>query len=120
MDGDNPNPGRWTEPRAKLKFDVYPAPATFSLHFWAPDFVTKTAARTLTVSVNGKQIGSVPLAKDGMNDVAFPVTPDLIARNGFTLVDLDVSNPWKDSGGIEYGVVLLKAGFDYAAVRAAR
>ena len=113
MDGDNPDPSRWTTPHAKLKFDLYPAPAKFTAKFWVPDFVAKTAARTMTISVNGKPVGSLPLSKDGMNEIAFPVASEQITRNGFTIVGMDVSPPWKDAGGIEYGVVLLSAGFHY-------
>ena len=47
MDSDSPDPSRWTEPRAKLKFDLYPAPAVFHAKFWVPDFVAKTASRTI-------------------------------------------------------------------------
>jgi len=66
----------------------------------------------MTVTVNGKQIGSLPLSRDGMNQIQFPVSPDQITLNGFTIVDLDVANPWKDAA-TEYGVVLLNAGFEY-------
>ena len=113
MDGDNPDPSRWTEPHAEFKFDLYPAPAVFHAKFWVPDFIAKTAARTMTVAVNGRQIGSLPLSKDGMNEISFPAPADAITMNGFTLVDMDVQNPWKDKDGASFGVVLLNAGFDY-------
>jgi hypothetical protein len=113
MDGDNPDPSRWTTPQTRLKFDLYPAPAVFSAKFWVPDFVAKTAARTMTVSVNGKQVGSLALSHDGMNEIAFPVPAEQITLNGYTIVDMDVANPWKDPAGIQYGVVLLRAGFEY-------
>lgn len=112
-DGDNTDPTRWTAPHAALKFDLYPAPAVFTAKFWVPDFVAKSAARTLTISVNGKEIGALALSHDGMNEISFPVPADRITLNGFTIVSMDVTNPWKDTGGIEYGVLLLRAGFEY-------
>ncbi len=45
MDSDSPDPSRWTTPHAKLKFDLYPAPAEFSAKFWVPDFVAKSGDR---------------------------------------------------------------------------
>ncbi len=48
-----------------------------------------------------------------MNEVSFPVPATQITLNGFTIVDMDVTNPWKDAAGVEYGVVLLSAGFEY-------
>jgi hypothetical protein len=113
MDGDSPDPTRWTEPHAKLKFDLYPAPAVFHAKFWVPDFVAKTAARTMTISVNGNPVGSLPLSQDGMNQITFSVPASDITLNGFTIVDMGVTNAWKDAAGIEYGVVLLSAGFEY-------
>jgi hypothetical protein len=114
MDGEMGNPTRWTSPRAKLKFDLYPAPAFFTAKFWVPDYVAKPAARTLTVLVNGREVGSLALTKDGMNELRFPVAPGLITAKGFTLVDMNVANPYKDTGGTEFGVVLLRAGFEWA------
>lgn len=112
-DGDNTDPTRWTSPHAVLKFDLYPAPAAFTAQFWVPDFIAKSAARTMTISVNGKEIGTLALSHEGMNEIRLPVKADRITLNGFTIVDMNVTNPWKDAGGIEYGVVLLKAGFEY-------
>jgi hypothetical protein len=113
MDSDSPDPSRWTTPRAQLKFDLYPAAAVFHARFWVPDFVAKTATRTMAVSVNGKPVGSQPLSHDGMNEIRFPVPASRITLNGFTIVEVDVTNPWKDAAGVEYGVVLLSAGFEY-------
>ena len=113
MDGDSPDPTRWTTPRAKLKFDLYPAPAVFHAKFWVPDFIAKTGPRTMTISVNGEPVGSLPLSQDGMNEITFPVPASEITMNGFTIVDMDVTNAWKDAAGIGYGVVLLSAGFEY-------
>ena len=112
-EGDPGNPTRWTTPRATLKFDLYPAPARFTAKFWLPDFVAKTPGRTLSVLVNGKEIGTQPLNKEGMNELSFPVAPGQITPNGFTLVDMNVANPYKDPAGQEFGVVLLRAGFVY-------
>ena len=115
MEGDFNNPTRWTTPHAKLKFDLYPAPALFTAKFWVPDFVAKPVGRTLSVLVNGHEVGSVVLSKDGMNEIRFPVAAGLITANGFTLVELYVQNPYKDAGGLEFGVVLLRAGFEWPA-----
>jgi hypothetical protein len=108
MDGDGPGAGRWTEPRAKLKFEVYPASASFTAKFWVPDFVARPTGRKLSILVNGKQAGSVALTKDGMNEIAFPVPRDWITPSGYTIVEMNVDNPYK-----QFGVVLLKAGFTY-------
>ena len=92
---------------------VTDAPALFTAKFWVPDFVAKTALRTLTVLVNGKEVGSLPLTKDGMNEISFPVSANLITFDGYTFVDMNVANPYKDPGGTEFGVVLLRAGFTW-------
>jgi hypothetical protein len=113
MGGDSSDSARWTAPEAKLKFDVYPAPAVFSAKFWVPDFVAKTAARTLHVLVDGKTIADYPLNHDGMNEPSFPVPADAISRRGFTIVEMNVENPYKDADGAAFGVVLLRAGFAY-------
>jgi hypothetical protein len=84
-EGEFGNPTRWTNPRAKLKFDLCPVPATFTAKFWVPDFVAKTAARTLSILVNGYEVGSLRLTKDGMNEISFPVPAKSITENGFTI-----------------------------------
>jgi hypothetical protein len=108
QDSDSPDPSRWTDPKASFKFDLYPAPAVFSAKFWVPDFVAKSAKRTLHVVVNGKEIAAYPLNHDGMNEPSFPVPADAITKNGFTVVELNVENPYQT-----FGVVLLRAGFSY-------
>jgi hypothetical protein len=113
MDGEGNDPSRWTTPQAKLKFDLYPAPASFSAKFWVPDFVAKTASRTLHILIDGKPLADYPLNHDGMNEPSFKVPPELITRNGYTIVDLNVENPYKDPAGTAFGVVLLRAGFVY-------
>jgi hypothetical protein len=91
-----------------LKFDLYPAPALFKAKFRVPDFVAKSAKRTLHILVNGKEIAAYPLDHDGMNEPTFPVPADLISKNNFTLAELNVENPCQT-----FGVVLLKAAFTY-------
>ncbi len=108
QDSDSPHPSRWTDPKATFKFDLYPAPALFKAKFWVPDFVAKSAKRTMHILVNGREIAAYPLDRDGMNEPAFPVPADAITKNGFTVVELNVENPYQT-----FGVVLLKAGFIY-------
>ena len=111
-DGENPEPSRWTKPKAVLKFDLYPAPAVFTAKFWVPDFVARPE-RSLEVLVNGAPAGVVPLNKVGMNEIRLPVEAAAVSRTGFTLVQMNVPQPYRDAAGIEYGVVLLRAGFEY-------
>ena len=113
MDGDPNNPSRWTTPHATLKFDLYPAPAIFSAKFWVPDFVAKSGVRTLHILVDGKPVADYPLNHDGMNEPSFEVPAADIAKSGFTVVEMNVENPYKDPGGNEFGVVLLRAGFTW-------
>ncbi|HKD05333.1 MAG TPA: hypothetical protein VKB79_05465 [Bryobacteraceae bacterium] len=116
MDGDGSQPSRWIAPHAKFKYDLYPADAVFSMKFWVPDFVAKGDTRSLTISVDGAVIGTIPLSHDGMNEIRLPVAAKLITLNGFTMVGIDVNKPWRDKDGVEYGIVLLRAGFEYASV----
>jgi len=114
MDGDNPDPSRWTDPKSRYKFDVHPEPTEFHLKFWVPDFVAKTGDRELAIVVNGHEVGRVPLKKDGTNEVRFAVPASAISPSGdYTFVDLDVRNPWKDPSGMAFGVILMNMGFDY-------
>ncbi|MDQ1471587.1 MAG: hypothetical protein QOJ99_3067 [Bryobacterales bacterium] len=64
--------------------------------------------------MNGNEVGSLPLFKDGMNEICFPVPAKFITQNGFTIVDMDVANPYKDPAGNELGVVLMRAGSEYS------
>jgi hypothetical protein len=48
-----------------------------------------------------------------MNEIRLPVPASQITLNGFTIVEMDITNAWKDAAGIHYGVVLLNAGFEY-------
>ncbi len=112
MDGDSAEIGRWTEPHAKFKFDVFPAPAFLTAKYWVPDFVAK-GHRTMSVAVNGTEVAKVPLDHDGMNEIRLPVAAALISRTGYTLVDLDVSDPYKDAEGAAFGVIIVRAGFVY-------
>ncbi|MES1261232.1 MAG: hypothetical protein ABUS49_05785 [Acidobacteriota bacterium] len=113
-DGEIGNPTRWTSPRAKLKFDLCPGPALFTAKFWLPGFVAKPAGRTLSILINGKEVGEHPMTQEGMNEIRFPVAANLITPHGFTIVEMNVANPYKDPAGQEFGVVLLRAGFSYA------
>ena len=123
-EGDGTEIGRWTAPKARLKFDVYPAAAVLTAKFWVPDFVAAGGKRVpdfvaaggkrvLEFAVNGARVGTVPLTQVGMNEVSFPVAAERISRVGYTMVDLDVENPYKDGSGKEFGVILLRAGFGY-------
>lgn len=62
--------------------------------------------------VCGDTVGTVSLTHEGMNDVSFAVPARSINASGFTILDLDVDDPYTE-GGQEFGVVILKAGFDY-------
>ena len=115
MDGDSPEPSRWTAPKLSLKYELAPVPCDFYMKFWAPDFVTKSGKRTLSLVINGKELSAIPLEHDGMNEFRMPVPPSAITPAGYTMVDLIVQNPWKDTNNIEYGVIILKAGFEYRA-----
>ncbi len=117
MDGDNPDPSRWTAPSSRYRFDLYPAASEFHAKFWVPDFVSKTGARQLTVLVNDHAIGAFPLNHDGMNEIRFPVPASVLSRSGYTQVELKVDNPWKDAAGNAFGVIILNAGFDYATIK---
>jgi hypothetical protein len=46
--------------------------------------------------------------------ICFPVPAKFITQNGFTIVDMDVANPYKDPAGNELGVVLMRAGSEYS------
>ena len=117
QDSDNPDPSRWTDPSSKYRFDIYPAAAEFHAKFWVPDFVSKTGVRNLEVLVNGHAVGLAPLNHDGMDEIRFPVPASAISRNGFTVVELKVDNPWKDAAGNAFGVIIVNAGFDYATIK---
>jgi hypothetical protein len=112
-DYDGPDPGRWTEPDAKFKFDVYPASSVYVAKFWISDAIANTRKSLMSISVNGNQIGTILLSHQGMNEVNFPVAADQISRKGISVVEMKVQNPWRDRDGMEYGVILLSAGFEY-------
>ena len=113
---DTGDTGWWTTRSAKFKFDVYPVDSTLALKFWVPDFVAIGAARNLQVLVNGEKIGAIALTHDGSNEVKLPVPARSISSSGFTILGLDVDNPYTKDGQ-EFGVILLQASFDYAAGR---
>jgi hypothetical protein len=77
--------------------------------FWLPEVVAAPPLKTLSILVNGTEIGSVPLTRAGMNEIALPVAARLISERGFTIVDLNVDRPYQQ----KFGVVLASAGFEY-------
>jgi hypothetical protein len=107
--------GWWTMRSAKLKFDVYPADSTLALKFFVPHMAAtgKTGtARNLSVLVDGDTVGTVALTHEGTNDLRFPVPARAINASGFTILELRVDDPYTGSDQ-EFGVVLVRAGFDY-------
>jgi hypothetical protein len=104
--------GWWTTRSAKLKFDVYPADSRLTLKFFTPHSVATGKTRTLSVMVDGVTVGTVALTHEGMNDLRFAVPAQFINASDFTILELDVDDPYTE-GGQEYGVVLTRAGFDY-------
>jgi hypothetical protein len=119
LDGEMGNPGRWTKDKATLKFDLYPADSVFSLRYFVADPVV-AQKETLTISINGNPAGVISLDTAGLKDSTFAVPAKWITRNGFTLVDLTVSNPFRDAGGNLLGVVLSSAGFEYRTAPGAK
>jgi hypothetical protein len=104
--------GWWTMRSARLKFDVYPADSVLSLEFFVPHTVATGRKRELSVIVDGQPAGTVDLANEGMNHQRFPVPAQAINRSGYTIVELNVDDPYTE-GAEQYGVVLLQAAFDY-------
>ncbi len=104
--------GWWTMKSGRLKFDVYPADSVLSLEFFVPHTVATGKRRLLSVIVDGQVAGTVDLTKEGMHDERFPVPAADINRSGFTIVELNVDDPYTE-GDEQYGVVLLQAAFDY-------
>jgi hypothetical protein len=113
MDYEGFDTGRWTEPDAKLKFETAPADYQFSADFYVPEYVAAPPAKTLSVIVNGTQIGSASLSEKDDRHVSFPVKASLISPKGFTIVELKVDNPYIGMDGTRFGVVLKRAGFEY-------
>lgn len=112
MTGGPQDEGRWITPHAQLKFDLFPAPATLFVRYYIPDVEAVEPGRSLQLSVNGKAVGSAPLSQKN-SEIRFSVPTDQITRNGYTLVNLDVSPGFKTSDGTELGLVLIDAGFEY-------
>ncbi len=112
LDSDRFDGGLWTTGSARLRFDVYPADSTLALKFYVPHEVANGKARTLSVTVGGGSVGTFALSKEGFYELRFPVPARAISGSGFTEVGLDVDDPYKD-GTQDYGVVILRAGFDY-------
>jgi hypothetical protein len=104
--------GWWTMRSARLKFDVYPADSVLSLEFFVPDTVATGKRRELSVIVDAETAGTVDLTKEGMHHDRFPVPARTINGSGFTIVELNVDDPYSE-GDEQYGVVLRQAAFDY-------
>lgn len=104
--------GLWTTGAAKLRFDLYPADSTLALKFFLPRTVTTGKRRTLSALVDGNPVGTAPLTHEGMNELKFAVPARAINASGFTILELDVDDPYTE-GGQDYGVVIMQAGFDY-------
>jgi hypothetical protein len=108
--------GWWTTRSARLKFDVYPAESILTLKFFVPHGVATGKARNLSVMVGGDAVGGSALTREGWNEVHFAVPARSINASGFTILELDVDDPYRE-GDQEYGIVLEQAGFDYARTR---
>jgi hypothetical protein len=111
--------GLWTTRSAKLRFDVYPADSTLALKFWVPHTVASGKVRTLSVLVDGSLVGTALLTHEGMNELSFSVPARAINATGFTILQLDVDDPYME-GSQDFGVVILKAGFDYVKLKSVR
>jgi hypothetical protein len=60
--------------------------------------------------VDGDAVGTVALTREGVNELRLAVPARSIAPSGFTILELDVDDPYRQ-GDQDYGVVLLEAGF---------
>lgn len=104
--------GWWTRQSCRLKFDIYPADSDLSLDFFVPVSVATGKKRELSVIVDGEKAGEVDLTTEGMHHERFPVPARSINSSGFTIVELNVDDPYRE-GDEQYGVVLRRAVFDY-------
>jgi hypothetical protein len=104
--------GWWTMQSGRLKFDVYPADAVLTLEFFVPHTVATGRKRELSIVVDGEVAGTVDLRQEGMHRDRFPVPARAIHRSDFTIVELNVDDPYRE-GDERYGVVLRQAVFDY-------
>ena len=100
MDGADNLPSRWTAPRAEFKFQprdqAESPPTAFTAKYWVAPFVAAApAVRTLSVLVDGQLIGKLKLDQDGMKDIRLPVPGKFLRESGYTLVEMDVDNPYK-------------------------
>lgn len=111
-DGTGPETYRWTAPKAKFKFKLGPSPTVVTAKIFIPEFL-KSNERVLILRVNGQEVGRFPFSKDGIQEITFKIPRIVSSGSGYTFLDMDVENPYKDEKGV-YGVVLLRAGFDYA------
>ena len=112
IEGEADNPGRWTNEKATLKFDIYPADARLTIRYFVADAIVGQH-ETLIVAVNGNEAGKVTLDSAGLKESSFAIPSRWISLASYTLVDLSVSNPYRDVTGQLLGVVLTSADFDY-------
>jgi hypothetical protein len=110
-DVESDQPARWTDPRARFKFKLHEAPTIFTAKFWVPEVVALPSGRNLSILLNDRELGAVSLDKPGMNEVRYSVPPNIVRENEYTFVEMNVTNPYVDADHVEYGVVLLRAGF---------
>ena len=110
-DVESDQPTRWTDPHARFKFKLNSVPKVFTAKFWLPDIVAAPTGRTLSVILNGRDLETLPLDKPGMNEVSLPIPPGAIQLQSYTFVEMNVANPYTDSDRVQYGVLLLRAGF---------
>jgi hypothetical protein len=107
--------GAWTTGSAKLKFDLYPADWRLTLRFWLPEYITGSERR-LSVRVGGETVGTIALNRSGENTAQFSAPAHAISTSGYTILALDVDRPYVKDGQ-QYGIVLLRADFEYAGAR---
>jgi hypothetical protein len=110
-DVESDQPTRWTDPHARFKFKLDSIPKVFTAKFWLPEVVAAPTGRTVSILLNGRELETLPLDKPGMNEVSLPVPPSIIQVNGYTFVEMNVANPYTDADHVQYGVLLLRAGF---------
>jgi hypothetical protein len=115
MDGGGYDSGRWTEPRATLKFRVPARGSTvLTTDFYVADLLVTNPPRTLSIFVGGSQVGIVQLTHEGEQRLRWPIESSLInPPTKFTMVDFAVDNPYTDADGQAFGVVLTHVGFEF-------
>lgn len=119
LEGQSGEACRWIAPRATFKFKPVAADE-LTMKFWVPDFVSSPSGRTLAISLDGREIGTILLNQEGMNEARFPLSSHVFRDEGYTLVDFKISNPYKDAAGFEHGLLLCRAGFASSSETAKR